>query len=81
MQSIKWSKHWMLIFVPIAIALEHLSSLSRGRNTAVEFVGHPSRTLDQLRVALGLLTPPEVHVVLEPDPNVPAQQHREGGDR
>ena len=28
MRSIKWSKHWMLIFVPIAIALEHLSSLS-----------------------------------------------------
>jgi Ca2+:H+ antiporter len=27
MQSIKWSQHWMLIFVPIALALEHVPGI------------------------------------------------------
>lgn len=28
MQAVKWSQHWMLVFVPIAMALEHMSTLS-----------------------------------------------------
>jgi Ca2+:H+ antiporter len=27
MQSIKWSQHWMLIFVPVALALEHVPGI------------------------------------------------------
>jgi Ca2+:H+ antiporter len=28
MPAIKWSQHWMLIFVPVALALEHVSGIS-----------------------------------------------------
>ena len=28
MQAIKWSQHWMLIFVPIAMALEYVPGIS-----------------------------------------------------
>ena len=28
MQSIKWSRHWMLVFVPLALALEHVQGVS-----------------------------------------------------
>jgi len=27
MQSIKWSQHWMLLFVPVALVLEHVASV------------------------------------------------------
>ena len=28
MQTVKWSRHWMLVFVPLALALEHVQGVS-----------------------------------------------------
>src|ERR1700730_12148501 len=51
---------------------KHAPSLSRGRDRAVEFTRNPHRSLDQLRVAFGFLSPGIVDIIFQADTNMPA---------
>lgn len=60
---------------------EHVAGLLRRLNAPVELFGKTRRPLHQLRIASCLFVPPKLDVVLESDPNVSTQQHRERGDQ
>ena len=48
MQSIKWSQHWMLLFVPVALVLEHVASVGAPVLFLVAALGdHSGRAPDQ----------------------------------